>query len=67
MTEQSNAGVFPELPPRPPFDPELVPVWEQLRTALPRFSTETLAVMRQMMSESFGHEPVDFTAGGYVA
>lgn len=68
MTETTSDQVFPDSPARPPFDPELVPVLEAVREALPPFSAETLPLMRQQSADGMpGMEPVDLTAGGAVS
>lgn len=67
MTETTDHQVFTDTPARPPFDPELVPVLEAARQALPPLSAETLPLMRQQSAEGFlGMEPVDLTVGGAV-
>ncbi|MEU6134455.1 alpha/beta hydrolase [Nocardioides sp. NPDC047086] len=67
MTETTTSEIFPDTPVRPPFDPELVPVLEAVREALPTFSAERLAALRQQTTEGFpGMDPVDLTVGGAV-
>ncbi|MFI5621956.1 alpha/beta hydrolase [Nocardioides sp. NPDC051685] len=67
MTETTTSEIFPDTPIRPPFDPELVPVLDAVRQALPTFSAETLEAMRQQTAEGFpGMDPVDLTVGGAV-
>lgn len=67
MTETTTDQIFPDAPVRPPFDPELVPVLELVREAMPSLSAETLAVARQQSVDGFpGMEPVDLTVGGAV-
>jgi len=67
MTEQTADQIFPDTPVRPPFDPELVPVLEAVRQALPTFTAENLAAVRQQTAEGFpGMDPVDLTVGGAV-
>ncbi|NGN94706.1 alpha/beta hydrolase [Nocardioides sp. KC13] len=66
MTETADQ-TFSDTPVRPPFDPELVPVLEAVRQALPPLSTETLPLMRQQSADGLpGMEPVDLTVGGAV-
>lgn len=51
----------------PPFDPELVPVLEAVRSAIPPVNADTLLQVRQQTAEAFpGMEPPDLTAGGAV-
>ncbi|GGR55902.1 acetyl esterase/lipase [Nocardioides luteus] len=59
--------VYRDTPPRPPFDPELVPVLEAaLETNLP-LSTETLDEKRRLIIDGPPDVlPVDLTAGGAV-
>ncbi|MER7560061.1 alpha/beta hydrolase [Nocardioides sp. NPDC126508] len=67
MTETTTNEIFPDTPIRPPFDPELAPVLDAVREALPTFSAETLAALRQQTAEGFpGMDPVDLTVGGAV-
>jgi acetyl esterase/lipase len=67
MTEKTAAQIFPDSPARPPFDPELVPVLEAVRQAIPTLSAEILPLMRQQSADGMpGMEPVDLTAGGAV-
>lgn len=50
-----------------PFDPEIAPVIEAFRAAMPRFTVETLPQQRALMAEGLpGLEPADLTAGGAV-
>jgi acetyl esterase/lipase len=67
MTESTADQIFPEAPVRPPFDPELVPVLEAVRQAMPSLSAETLVLARQQSVDGLpGVEPVDLTVGGAV-
>jgi acetyl esterase/lipase len=67
MTETTADQIFGDAPARPPFDPELVPVLEAVRQAMPSLSAETLSLARQQSVDGFpGMEPVDLTAGGAV-
>ena len=67
MTETTADQIFGDTPARPPFDPELVPVLEAVRQAMPSLSAETLPLARQQSADGFpGMEPVDLTAGGAV-
>lgn len=67
MTETTADQIFPAAPVRPPFDPELVPILEAARQALPPLSAETLPLMRQQSADGLpGMEPVDLTVGGAV-
>lgn len=52
---------------RPPFDPELVPVEQALRSVMPPITAETLAAARgQVLLGMDGAEEIDLTAGGKV-
>lgn len=67
MTETTADHIFGDAPTRPPFDPELVPILEAVRQAMPSLSAETLPLARQQSADGFpGMEPVDLTAGGAV-
>ncbi|OIJ24573.1 alpha/beta hydrolase [Nocardioides luteus] len=67
MTETTADQIFGDAPARPPFDPELVPVLEAVRQAMPSLSAETLSLARQQSADGFpGMEPVDLTVGGAV-
>ncbi|MGW3980929.1 hypothetical protein [Streptomyces mirabilis] len=72
MTEQVQTPVFSTTPPRPAFDPELVPAIEAMGVmpggSTPALSAETLPVMRSMLGETTvpGQPKPDLTAGGLV-
>jgi acetyl esterase/lipase len=60
-------SAFTDTPIRPPFDPELVPALELIRSALPQLSIEGLPEMRRMTADGMpGMPPVDLTANGAV-
>jgi acetyl esterase/lipase len=66
MTETADQ-IFSDTPVRPPFDPELVPVLEAARQAMPTLSAETLPQIRKAGDEGVpGIEPVDLTVDGAV-
>ncbi|MBG6096880.1 alpha/beta hydrolase [Nocardioides luteus] len=59
--------VYPSTTPRPPFDPEIVPVLEVMREAMPPFTAENLPALRRALAEGLpGVEPTDLTVGGTV-
>lgn len=67
MSDETSVEVFGAVTTRPPFDPELVPAEEMLRTAMAEPTTETLPAVRAAMLEGFpGMEAPDLTAGGRV-
>src|ERR1044072_293407 len=73
MTEQVGTPVSSSTtPPRPAFDPELIPALEAMGAvpggSAPALSVETLPVMRSMLGESPvpGQPKADLTAGGLV-
>ena len=59
--------MFAAPPPRPPFDPELVPILEAMKATMPPFTLETLPETRRQMTAGLaGTETTDFTAAGAV-
>ncbi|CAM3184670.1 alpha/beta hydrolase [Tsukamurella hominis] len=66
MTADSTIDFGPATV-RPPYDPELIPGLELIRSASPALSDDTLELMREItMAAIPGRAPVDLTAGGAV-
>lgn len=66
---ETAARIFADTPARPPFDPELVPMIDGYRNAVPALSEQSLPLIRGMFAEPhklLGVEPVDLTVGGAV-
>lgn len=67
MAEPTATASNPATAQRPPFDPELAPALDAILQVVPRFTPDTLASMRDLMSGPLpGMEPVDLTVGGAV-
>lgn len=67
MPDNSAADTYPDLPTRPPFDPELAPLLPMISEFAAPLSAETLQDTRSMMANGIpGMEPSDLTAGGAV-
>jgi acetyl esterase/lipase len=67
MSDETITGALGAVTTRPPFDPELAPAEEMMRTGTPVLTAEVLPAFRASVQDGVpGAEPTDLTAGGRV-